>query len=327
MGAGVDPHLYVASESDVERLANADLIFYNGHFLEAQMDDVLRQIGERKPVIAVSESIDPARLLPWALDADEYDPHIWFDVKLWSIAAEAVRYGLVELDPAHADAYTAMPNATSINCAGLMSTFRRRPTHWPPSSAFWSRHMMRSTTLAAPTALRCAVCKGLAPPPKQARPMCRIWLTLLLSSRSLRSSSNLRCRCAPSRRCKLPSGAKGAEVRIGGELFSDAMGSPGTPEGTYIGMVRHNIDTIVGALLGERRSRNETRDTRWGDDQGGKPVHLFPCLPVLSLPWHPDNLEQQDQTEQLAIEVTDLTVAYNEKPVLWDIDLTVPAGR
>ena len=45
--------------------------------------------------------------------------------------------------------------------------------------------------------------------------------------------------------------AKGFEVRIGGELFSDAMGTTGTEEGTYIGMVRHNVNTIVTALRGE----------------------------------------------------------------------------
>ena len=90
MGPGVDPHLFVASEGDVDLLQRADVIFYNGLFLEAQMADVLRQLGERKPSVAAAEAIDPQQLLPWANYADEYDPHVWFDVTLWQQVVGAI---------------------------------------------------------------------------------------------------------------------------------------------------------------------------------------------------------------------------------------------
>ena len=111
MGAGVDPHLYVASEGDVELLQNAEIIFYSGLFLEAQMTDVLEQLGERKTVTAVAGNADPSLLLPWAQYADEYDPHVWFDVTLWMKSVEAVRDTLVVFDPEHAADYEANTTA------------------------------------------------------------------------------------------------------------------------------------------------------------------------------------------------------------------------
>src|SRR5215204_1979862 len=80
MGPGIDPHLYVASEGDVDTLQQSDIIFYNGLFLEAQMAEMLEQLGSRKTVTAVAEAIDPADLLDWAQYEDQFDPHVWFDV-------------------------------------------------------------------------------------------------------------------------------------------------------------------------------------------------------------------------------------------------------
>jgi manganese/zinc/iron transport system substrate-binding protein len=111
MGAGIDPHLYVASEGDVTSLQEAEIIFHNGLFLEAQMEDIFGQLAERKTVVAVAGTIDPSRLLPWANYADEYDPHVWFDVSLWMQATETVRDTLMAVDAAHAADYEA--NATA----------------------------------------------------------------------------------------------------------------------------------------------------------------------------------------------------------------------
>jgi manganese/zinc/iron transport system substrate-binding protein len=98
MGPGTDPHLYVASASDVDKLQNADIIFYNGLFLEAKLEDVLEQIGRNKPAVAVASGIDPSRLASSDY-ADEFDPHIWFDVTLWREAVLVVRDTLIAQDP------------------------------------------------------------------------------------------------------------------------------------------------------------------------------------------------------------------------------------
>ena len=105
MGPGVDPHLYKASEGDVRRLWRARIIFYNGLHLEARMAEVLEHMDERTPTVAVTDLVDRSLLLTPAQFAGAYDPHVWFDVSFWISATEAVRRGLTELDPAHAEAY------------------------------------------------------------------------------------------------------------------------------------------------------------------------------------------------------------------------------
>ncbi|HZG79093.1 MAG TPA: zinc ABC transporter substrate-binding protein, partial [Paenibacillus sp.] len=109
MPSGVDPHLYKATQGDIGKFEDADIIFYNGLHLEGKMTEVFEEMAEQKPTIAVGESIDPAELLEVAeTDGTKtYDPHIWFDVKLWMKAAETVRDELTKLDPDNAATYEA----------------------------------------------------------------------------------------------------------------------------------------------------------------------------------------------------------------------------
>ena len=99
MGSGVDPHLYVATESDVSKLQNADVIFYNGLFLEAQMGRILEQLASRKTVVSLGDRISPDQLLTWSVESKQYDPHIWFDMRLWMQVAVLIRDTLQEEDP------------------------------------------------------------------------------------------------------------------------------------------------------------------------------------------------------------------------------------
>jgi len=105
MGPGVDPHLYKASEGDVRRLERADVIFYGGLHLEAKMADVLERIGERRLTRAVTDGIPRAELI--SVGGGQVDPHVWFDVALWSGAVREVRDTLAAADPAHAQGYRA----------------------------------------------------------------------------------------------------------------------------------------------------------------------------------------------------------------------------
>src|SRR5690606_12858938 len=99
MGPGIDPHLYKASEGDVRRLWRARLILYNGLHLEARMADVLGRMNERTPTVAVAEAIGRTRLLSPAGYENSYDPHVWFDVRLWSEVVIPVRDALSRADP------------------------------------------------------------------------------------------------------------------------------------------------------------------------------------------------------------------------------------
>lgn len=251
LGPGTDPHLYVASASDVDRLQEADIIFYNGLFLEAQMESILEQIGERKPVVAVTSDIDPARLLASPVYADEFDPHVWFDVTLWQEAVTTVAATLSEQDPAHAADYQA--NATALNAeldelhAYVIAQAGRVPedkrvliTAHDAFNYFGRAYGFEvlglqgiSTASEASTADVQQLADYIADN--------EIPAIFVESSVPVRTIEAVQAAVRD----------RGHEVAIGGQLFSDAMGDAGTPEGTYAGMVRHNIDTIVGALLGE----------------------------------------------------------------------------
>ena len=251
MGAGIDPHLYVASEGDMALLQNADVIFYNGLFLEAQMVEILEQIGERKTVVPVSRGIDEQQLLPWANYVDEFDPHIWFDVTLWMKAVETVRDTLVEVDAANAATYQANATAYLEELTELDAYVKEQASRLPAEQrivitahdafhyfgrayGFDVRGLQGiSTASEAGTADVQALADFIAE--KQIKAL------FVESSVPVRNIEALQAAVQ----------ARGFDVSIGGQLFSDAMGSPDTPEGTYVGMVRHNIDTIVGALLGE----------------------------------------------------------------------------
>ena len=248
MGAGVDPHLFVASESDVERLAEADIILYNGHFLEAQMDDILEQIGERKPVIAVTEGIDPARLIPWAKDATEFDPHIWFDVQLWQIAAEAVRDGLIELDPARADAYNTNADAYLDQLRELDAYVQAQADSLPAERRILVTAHDAFSYFGRTYGFTVRGLQGISTASEAGTSDVRD-LAIFIAEHQVPAifvESSVPVRTIEALQAAVE--AQGWQVEIGGSLFSDAMGSPGTPEGTYDGMVRHNIDTIVAAL-------------------------------------------------------------------------------
>lgn len=250
MGAGIDPHLYVASEGDVTSLQEAEIIFHNGLFLEAQMEDIFGQLAERKTVVAVAGTIDPSRLLPWANYADEYDPHVWFDVSLWMQATETVRDTLMTVDAANAADYEANAAAYLVELSELDAYVKQQANRVPAEQrilvtahdAFHYFGRAYGFDVRGLQGISTASEAGTA----DVQALADFIVEKQLPAIFIESSVPVRTIEALQAAVR----AKGAEVSIGGQLFSDAMGDPGTPEGSYIGMVRHNIDTIVGALLG-----------------------------------------------------------------------------
>jgi manganese/zinc/iron transport system substrate-binding protein len=251
MGPGVDPHLYKASEGDVRRLFRADVIFYGGLHLEARMGEVLEEMGSRTRVRAVSEVI-PAdqRLAPPEFEG-AYDPHVWFDVRLWAMTVDVIERTLIEADPAHAGDYTANAMRYRAQLAELDRYVREQAARVPAERrvlitahdafnyfgrayGFQVRGLQGISTAAEAGT---ADVQGLA----EFIATRRIPAIFVESSIPRRTIEAVQEAVA----------ARGYAVRIGGSLYSDAMGNPGTADGTYIGMVRHNIDTLVGALLRE----------------------------------------------------------------------------
>lgn len=250
MGPGVDPHLYVASEGDVTTLQNADVILYNGLFLEAQMVGILEQISEYKTVVAVAESIPAERLLASPLYPDEHDPHIWFDVQLWQFVVEEVRDTLMAADPGNAAAFEANAAAYLAELDTLDSYVRSEAERLPADQRILITAHDAFNYFGRAYGFEVMGLQGISTQSEASTSDVQELATTIVERQVpavfIESSVPVRTVEALQEAVR----ARGHEVAIGGQLFSDAMGSPDTPEGTYLGMVRHNIDTIVGALLG-----------------------------------------------------------------------------
>jgi len=250
MKSNVDPHLFKASHGDIKRLEEAEIIFYNGLHLEGKMIDILEKMADRKTTVAVSDYVDRAELRTGAengLDT-EYDPHIWFNVKHWMKAAESIRDTLKERDPDHAAdydrnaaAYLAqlreLDDETAAQIATIPEQARVLVTAHDAFGYFGDAYGLQVMGLQGISTASEAGTKDVTDL-RDFLVRNRIKAVFIESSVPRKAID------------AVIQGAReqGHELAIGGELFSDAMGEDGTPEGTYIGMVRHNVNTIVNAL-------------------------------------------------------------------------------
>ncbi len=248
MGPGVDPHLYKASARDVRTLRQGDLVLYGGLDLEGKMDDVFEELGLRRPVTAVTDGIPRAKLLGTDQADETYDPHVWFDVSLWMDATREAARALTRVDPAgaatyraNAEAYLRELRALDREVAAELATIPRGSrvlvTSHDAFRYFGRRYGLEvvaiqgiSTATEATTADIERVAAVVAE---------RRLKGVFLESSVPQQTIDAVLDAARDR---------GQPARIGGELYTDAAGDEGTPEGTYAGMVRANVDKIVEAL-------------------------------------------------------------------------------
>ena len=246
MGEGVDPHLYKASPGDISKLNAADVIFYSGLHLEGKMGDVFVRMARKKPTFAVTEPIPESRILEVA--GGLHDPHLWFDVSLWSEAAGVVRDALAEYDPPHAADYTTAAEAYREELAKLHEECKRRIAAIPRERRVLVTAHDAFQYFGRAYDIEVRAIQGISTESEAGVREVNNLVDFIVRRRikavfveSSVSDRNIR---ALVEGCE----SRGHHVTIGGQLFSDAMGKAGTPEGTYIGMVRHNVDTITKAL-------------------------------------------------------------------------------
>ncbi len=251
MGPGVDPHLYKASEGDVMRMAEADAIFYNGLHLEGKLTEVFEQMKRRDiRTVAVAGSIDPSRLLSPPEFEGAKDPHIWFDVSLWMMAVEAIRNALAELDPIHKGTYEANTSAYLGELATLHRYVQDETNRIPEAQRVLITAHDAFNYFGRAYGLEVRGLQGISTATEAGTGDVQE-LVAFIAERKIPAmfvESSVPRRSIEAVQAAVR--ARGFEVQIGGELFSDAMGSPESAEGTYTGMVRHNIDTIRAALCG-----------------------------------------------------------------------------
>lgn len=256
LGSGVDPHTYKLTRADIGRLMGADIVVYNGLLLEGKMTDALvRVAGSGRPVLAVTEDLGDDYLLSPEEFEGQYDPHVWMDVQGWVRATEKVRERLAAFRPADAEAFAA-------NAAAYTATLRELDAY--ARRVLGSVEPQRRVLVTAHDAFgyfgraygfEVLGIQGISTESETG--LRRIQeLVEILVTRSIPavfvettvSDRNVRALVEGS-------AARGHEVVIGGALFSDAMGAPGTYEGTYVGMIDHNVTTIARALGGEVPAR------------------------------------------------------------------------
>jgi manganese/zinc/iron transport system substrate-binding protein len=257
---GVDPHLYRPTRSDVQRLMQADLVFYNGHLLEGKMTDTLiRAAKAGRKVYAVAELVDEAnaRSSETGNDKDDalVDPHLWMDPSLWMKTIDVVRDRLVERDPAGTAAYRGNADAYRRTIAELDAYAARVLASVPQSrrvlvtahDAFGYFGRRYGFEVVGIQGISTESEAGVQDIERIVELLVRRGISAIFVESTV-SDRNVRALVTGAK-------AKGHEVAIGGELFSDAMGADGTYEGTYVGMIDHNATTIARALGGEAPQR------------------------------------------------------------------------
>jgi manganese/zinc/iron transport system substrate-binding protein len=249
MGPGVDPHLYKASEGDVRRLFRADVVFYGGLHLEAKMAEVLEEMGGRTRVVAVTDGIPRGRLLAPPEFEGSFDPHVWFDVKMWEMTVDTIASTLAAADPANAAAYRRNAAAYHARLDSLDAYVRAQAARVPREQRVLVTAHDAFNYFGRAYGFQVRGLQGISTASEAGTGDVQALAEFIARRRipAVFVESSI-----PRRTIEAVQEAvrdRGWDVRIGGSLYSDAMGDPGTPEGTYTGMVRHNIDTLVGALL------------------------------------------------------------------------------
>lgn len=249
MGEGVDPHLYKATPGDVAQLSAAALVLSNGLHLEGRLGQTLERLDAVR-CVPVGEAIDPALLRAPPDFAGHPDPHVWFDVSMWSQAIGALGEALAQTDPAHADDFRRRTREYQDQLALLHTQTVAAMATIPPDRRVLITAHDAFGYFGRAYGLEVHAIQGISTESEASLKDVNALVELLVSRRvpAVFFESSVPRKTVES--LIEGSRARGHEVTLGGELFSDALGKSGTPEGTYIGMVRHNVTTIVRALGG-----------------------------------------------------------------------------
>jgi manganese/zinc/iron transport system substrate-binding protein len=255
MGPGVDPHAYRQTRTDIAAMVRADLVLWHGLYLEAQMEDFLADLSRQVRVEAVAEAIPRDLLLAHDTYPDRHDPHVWMDPDLWAHVAARIRDVLAGIRPDAAPVFAANAEAHLAAIARLSAYARETLATVPEASRVLVTAHDAFGYFGRAYGFEVMGIQGISTESEAGLNRIGALVEVLVSRRigavfveSSVSDRNIRALIEGA-------AARGHEVRIGGELFSDAMGPPGSYEGTYIGMIDHNVTVIARALGGRAPAR------------------------------------------------------------------------
>jgi manganese/zinc/iron transport system substrate-binding protein len=251
MGAGVDPHLYKPTRDDVSAMISSDVIFYSGLMLEGKMADTLIKVGRNKPVYAVTELIDEKFLLEPEDFGGHSDPHVWMDPSAWGKAVEAVGKSLAEFDPKNAAEYKKNAAAYVAKCEELHAYGKKVLATVPEEARVLISSHDAFNYFGRAFNLKVMGVQGISTESEAGLQQINELVDFIVKNNV--KAVFVESSVSPKNIEALVGGvkARGKDLKIGGELFSDAMGAEGTYEGTYLGMLDHNITLVTRALGGE----------------------------------------------------------------------------
>ncbi len=248
MGPGVDPHLYKATQGDLSKINRADLVIYNGIYLEGKMSKVLKKLGRQKRVLAAAEVIPDSSLIQFTKYENAKDPHVWFDVSLWKMVVKGISQALQQSDTTNAQAFQKNTTNYLKKLDRLESLIQDKLNEIPSEQrilitahdAFGYFGKAYNIEVKGLQGISTVADFGL----KDISNIIDLILEKKIKAIFVETSVSEKSIQAVVTGCK----EKGHEVEIGGSLYSDAMGEWSTEEGTYIGMFSKNVATIVAAL-------------------------------------------------------------------------------
>ncbi|MEM9366234.1 MAG: zinc ABC transporter substrate-binding protein [Planctomycetota bacterium] len=251
MGPGVDPHLHKPTSDDVRRITQADMVFYCGLMLEGKMADSLIKVARRKPVVAVTEMIEETSLLEPEEMEGYFDPHVWNDVAAWQQCVGVVAESLAEFDPQHREDYRSNAADYQAKLEALHAYGQQSLGSIPVESRVLITSHDAFNYFGRAYGLDVMGVQGLSTESEAGLQRINALVDLLVD-RKVRAVF-VESSVPPDNIEALVEGAasRGHNVIVGGELYSDAMGKGGTYEGTYVGMLDHNITLVTRALGGE----------------------------------------------------------------------------
>jgi manganese/zinc/iron transport system substrate-binding protein len=251
MGPGVDPHAYRQTRSDIVATARADLVLWNGLYLEAQLEQFLLDLAQTRPVVAVAEAIPETQLIGSEDYDGRFDPHVWMNPNLWSRVVLATRDAMIDAAPEHAESFTANAEAHLAELSDLAVYSQTVLASIPAESRVLITAHDAFNYFGAAYGFEVVGIQGISTESEAglqriselvdmlvARDIGAVFVESSVSDRNIRALIE-------------GAAAQGHDVVIGGELYSDAMGALGTYEGTYLGMIDHNVTTIARALGGQ----------------------------------------------------------------------------
>lgn len=250
MGAGVDPHLYKASEGDVSKLSKADIIFYNGLHLEGKLVDIFERMKKQNMnTVAISDALNPEKdLISSKLFESNYDPHIWFNIGHWELATLFVADKLSQALPEHKEEFQANAQKYLHELKLLYVDLHAEIETLPVDQRRLVTAHDAFNYFGKSFGFDVVGLQGLSTATEAGVQDVQETTAYIIDHKvkAIFIESSVPRRTVEALQAAVNS--KNHEVVIGGTLYSDALGSEGTPEGTYIGMFRYNVKTIVDAL-------------------------------------------------------------------------------